>query len=367
MGWDSDADRFDEGSSDADSADTASKPARVLKRGEIIGAGSYGIVYSATTADGSAVAVKAPRTIARGDVPGLPMWLVRELAVMRALGDEAAGVVPCLDVVVNSRSMPLVVMPAYDADLATALRGRGATLTAAELGAVVRGVAAGLRTLHAAGVVHRDVKPQNVLLSASRCAVVIADLGTARRLHEDPVTGAATPIEHCCTLPYCALEGLLGIARYTTAVDVWSLAVLAWEAWLGWHPFGDCAAVLPALASVVRLVGWPPADSAWPAWREDIGAMHVIVPAAERVVLDRMRAAGDPAPPPKRRRVGSPSSPSAEPEQLWRAVPEDAAQLLASCLRVEPPLRPSAADILRSPMCAAADSADVRLLLLSRG
>jgi hypothetical protein len=87
---------------------------------------------------------------------------------------------------------------------------------------------------HAKGVVHRDVKPANVMLEqGDDVSVRLLDFGLAQIDHADTLTAAG---DVPGTLAYIAPERLRG-EEATGAADVWSVGVLLWEALAGRHPF----------------------------------------------------------------------------------------------------------------------------------
>jgi eukaryotic-like serine/threonine-protein kinase len=96
----------------------------------------------------------------------------------------------------------------------------------------VRDAADGLDFAHSRGVVHRDVKPQNLLFDGQG-RVVIADLGIARAAYEDSLTASG---ELLGTASYIAPEQAMGDAA-TAASDRYSLAVVAYELLTGRRPF----------------------------------------------------------------------------------------------------------------------------------
>ncbi|MGI8803831.1 MAG: serine/threonine-protein kinase, partial [Solirubrobacteraceae bacterium] len=89
---------------------------------------------------------------------------------------------------------------------------------------VLDGVAAALDAIHARGIVHRDVKPANILLGLEG-AVKLADLGIAVAADRTQITQAG---EILGTYSYMAPEQLNGAAA-TPAVDVYALAAVAFE------------------------------------------------------------------------------------------------------------------------------------------
>ena len=118
-----------------------------------------------------------------------------------------------------------------------------------------------LEHAHARGVIHRDVKPQNVMVLAEPAAgagfAKLADFGVAHVTSGDPLTRTGDVVG---TLAYMAPEQAEG-ARVTPACDVYSLALTLYEGWTGTNPVradGPAATArrlgrpLPSLAALRR-------------------------------------------------------------------------------------------------------------------
>jgi len=93
----------------------------------------------------------------------------------------------------------------------------------------------GLAHAHAAGILHRDVKPSNVLLmDGERVAACVLDFGLAQMADGAETLTEAGDVPG--TLAYISPERLAG-GEATPAADVWAVGVMLWEALAGRHPF----------------------------------------------------------------------------------------------------------------------------------
>ena len=130
-------------------------------------------------------------------------------------------------------------------------------------------LADGLAAVHAAGYIHRDVKPSNILLADGNTGVKVADLGTAVNIHR-PADAAAS----YGSLPYMSPEQVHG-APLTGATDIYSLGLVLIECLTGTPAFN-----LPQVESMVaRTVRSPEIPSALPAgWRSLLAAMTSLDP-----------------------------------------------------------------------------------------
>jgi serine/threonine protein kinase len=102
----------------------------------------------------------------------------------------------------------------------------GMALDPATVRSFMRQMLQGMAHAHACCVVHRDLKPQNVLVTSGR--VKIADFGLSRLAVPRPF-GPRPYTQEVVTLLYRAPELLLGDARYGKAIDVWSLGCILAE------------------------------------------------------------------------------------------------------------------------------------------
>ena len=134
------------------------------------------------------------------------------------------NLVSVYDVVLGEDGEQVIVMEYVEGETLRDALGRGSGLAVAEALRVIGGVGAGLDAIHRRGIVHRDVKPANILLGGSG-AVKLADLGIASAIDRTRITTDGAVLG---TFSYMAPEQLDG-ARPSAAVDVYALAAVAFE------------------------------------------------------------------------------------------------------------------------------------------
>lgn len=156
------------------------------------------------------------------------------------LGLEHPNVVSVRDLVVDGNDLALVMDLVRGTDLRTRL-DRDRRLAPEAAVAIVADIADGLAAAHAAGVVHRDVKPENVLLDmqgplgpGGSHPALLTDFGVAK-LIDSPRRTRATKI--IGTPDYLAPEIVEGLPP-RAAVDIYALATVLYELLAGFTPFG---------------------------------------------------------------------------------------------------------------------------------
>jgi serine/threonine-protein kinase len=139
---------------------------------------------------------------------------------------------------------PYYVMPFVNGESLRARLARKGTLSIGEALRVLREVADALCYAHEQGVVHRDVKPENILLS--RDHAVVADFGIAKALVASHTGDGAHPASNVMTdgslmgtPAYMAPEQAAGEAQIDHRADLYAWGVVAYELLAGRHPFRD--------------------------------------------------------------------------------------------------------------------------------
>ncbi|KAK9907460.1 hypothetical protein WJX75_004076 [Coccomyxa subellipsoidea] len=117
-----------------------------------------------------------------------------------------------------------------------------------------------LAHIHAMGVCHRDIKPQNLLVNTQTHELKLCDFGSAKVL----VKGEPN-ISYICSRYYRAPELIFGATDYTTAIDLWSVGCVMAELLLG-QPLFPGESGVDQLVEIIKVLGTPS--------REDIHAMN---------------------------------------------------------------------------------------------
>lgn len=203
---------------------------------ERAGAGGMGVVYRARDCRlDRFVALKLLARTAGGDPAALERH-IREARAASSLDHPNIGVVHDVGETADGR---LYIVMAWVEGETLEQRLRRGPLSVAEALSVARQLACALQAAHDAGIVHRDVKPGNVMLG-SNGAVRLLDFGVARLPGSDLTQAGATP----GTVGYMSPEQTRGEAVDPRS-DIWSLGVLLFEMLCGARPFrGDSEEVV---------------------------------------------------------------------------------------------------------------------------
>ncbi|MGW3496910.1 serine/threonine-protein kinase [Streptomyces sp. NPDC001020] len=203
---------------------------------QILGRGSAGTVWLGEGPEGP-VAIKLLREDLASDQELVGRFVQERTAL---LGLDHPNVVSVRDLVVDGNDLALVMDLVRGTDLRTRLE-RERRLAPEAAVAIVADVADGLAAAHAAGVVHRDVKPENVLLDmqgplgpGGAHPALLTDFGVAK-LIDSPRRTKTTKI--IGTPDYLAPEIVEGLPP-RAAVDIYALATVLYELLAGFTPFG---------------------------------------------------------------------------------------------------------------------------------
>ncbi|MEV6166131.1 serine/threonine-protein kinase [Streptomyces sp. NPDC052052] len=203
---------------------------------QILGRGSAGTVWLGDGPEGP-VAIKLLREDLASDQELVGRFVQERTAL---LGLDHPHVVAVRDLVVDGNDLALVMSLVRGTDLRTRL-DRERRLAPEAAVAIIADVADGLAAAHAAGVVHRDVKPENILLDmegpigpGGSHPALLTDFGVAKLIDTPRRTKASKIIG---TPDYLAPEIVEGLPP-RAAVDIYALATVLYELLAGFTPFG---------------------------------------------------------------------------------------------------------------------------------
>ncbi|KAL2525575.1 Cyclin-dependent kinase A-1 [Abeliophyllum distichum] len=255
---------------------------------EKIGEGTYGVVYKARDREtNETIALKKIRL--EHEDEGVPSTAIREISLLKEM--QHGNIVRLQDVVHSEKRLYLV-FEYLDLDLKKHMDtcpefSKDPRLVKMFLYQILRGIA----YCHSHRVLHRDLKPQNLLIDRRTNALKLADFGLARAFGI-PVR---TFTHEVVTLWYRAPEILLGSRHYSTPVDVWSVGCIFAEM-VNRRPLFPGDSEIDELFKIFRVMGTPNEDtwpgvsslpdfkSAFPKWpRKDLAT---VVPNLDAAGLD---------------------------------------------------------------------------------
>lgn len=279
----------------------------------VIGAGTYGKVFKAVHIyTKKEVALKRIRM--EGERDGFPVTAVREIKLLQHL--RSHNVVSLLEVMVEKNEC-FMVFEYLSHDLTGLINHPTFTLTAAHKKNLAKQMFEGLNYLHHRGILHRDIKAANILIS-NRGLLKFADFGLARFFSKSRQLDYTNRV---ITIWYRPPELLLGETRYGPSVDIWSAACVYIEMFTKKAVFPGEGGEISQLDKLYNCLGTP-TRAEWP----DI---------VEMPWFELLR------PTERKSRVF---------EDLYRDILSPAAlDLMAQIFRYDPAKRPTAEEILAHP------------------
>lgn len=274
---------------------------------EKIGEGTYGVVYKARDLQngGRIVALKKIRLEAEDE--GVPSTAIREISLLKEMNDP--NIVRLFNIVHADGHKLYLVFEFLDLDLKKYMEalpvaegGRGKALPEGSQDMQRLGLGKdmvkkfmaqlveGVRYCHSHRILHRDLKPQNLLIDRDG-NLKLADFGLARAFG----VPLRTYTHEVVTLWYRAPEILLGGRQYSTGVDMWSVGAIFAEMCTR-KPLFPGDSEIDEIFKIFKLLGtpdentWPGVTSfpdfkaTFPKWRRE--ATHKFVPTLEDAGID---------------------------------------------------------------------------------
>jgi serine/threonine protein kinase len=279
----------------------------------VIGAGTYGKVFKGIHVyTQRKVALKKIRM--EGEKDGFPITAVREIKLLQHLRNH--NVVSLLEVMVEKNEC-FMVFEYLSHDLTGLINHPTFDLTLAHKKDLSKQMFEGLNYLHHRGVLHRDIKAANILIS-NRGLLKYADFGLARFFSKSRQLDYTNRV---ITIWYRPPELLLGETRYGPAVDVWSAACVCMEMFTKKAVFPGEGGELSQMEKLYNALGTP-TKAEWPDL-VDMPWFHLMRPKE------------------RKKRVFE--------DQYRDILSSGAMDLISSIFRYDPAQRPSAEDVLKHP------------------
>jgi cyclin-dependent kinase len=263
------------------SAATA-KPKRAKKEDRYqkiskIGKGTYGVVHKARDLDTDTL-VALKQIHPESEDEGIPSTAIREISLLKELNHP--NVVNLRDLL-HSESALVLVFEYVDMDLKAWMDQVGGALSVDQAKSFLMQLLRGLAYCHDKHVLHRDLKPQNLLISKAG-ELKLADFGLARAFGTVPVRGFSHEV---VTLWYRAPDVLLGSTHYSTPIDIWSAGCILAEMVNGRALFPGSSAT-DQLQKIFKIMGTPtpeifPGLTELPDWETQVGPAQVAQPLSK--------------------------------------------------------------------------------------
>jgi len=216
-----------------------------------LGEGTYGVVYKARDkSTGNIVALKRIRI--ESPEEGVPSTTIREITILKELNHE--NIVRLYDVIHEENKLTLV-FEYVDQDLKKYMDNHGSRVEKELMKSFLYQLLKGIAVVHDHKVLHRDLKPQNLLIS-KKGIMKLADFGLARAFGI-PVRGYSSEV---VTLWYRPPDVLLGSKKYSTEIDIWSAGCIFGEMATG-KPLFPGNSAQSQLQKIFKALGTPTVET----------------------------------------------------------------------------------------------------------
>ncbi|KAB8274486.1 kinase-like domain-containing protein [Aspergillus minisclerotigenes] len=232
----------------------ASAPHASFQQLEKLGEGTYATVFKGrNNQTGEMVALKE---IHLDTEEGTPSTAIREISLMKELQHE--NILSLYDVV-HTENKLMLVFEYMDKDLKRYMDtyGNRGQLEPGLIKSFVYQLLRGVAHCHENRILHRDLKPQNLLIN-TKGQLKLADFGLARAFGI-PVNTFSNEV---VTLWYRAPDVLLGSRSYNTSIDIWSIGCILAEMYTG-RPLFPGTTNEDQLLKIFRVMGTP-SEISWP-------------------------------------------------------------------------------------------------------
>ncbi|XP_043469276.1 cyclin-dependent-like kinase 5 isoform X1 [Leptopilina heterotoma] len=221
---------------------------------EKIGEGTYGTVFKAKNRETHEI-VALKRVRLDDDDEGVPSSALREICLLKELKHK--NIVRLYDVLHNDKKLTLV-FEHCDQDLKKYFDSLNGEIDLDVVKSFLYQLLRGLAFCHSRNVLHRDLKPQNLLINKNG-ELKLADFGLARAFGIPVKCYSAEVV----TLWYRPPDVLFGAKLYTTSIDMWSAGCIFAELANAGRPLFPGSDVDDQLKRIFKMLGTP-TEETWP-------------------------------------------------------------------------------------------------------
>jgi len=212
-----------------------------------LGEGTYGVVYKAYNTN--TMQTVALKIIQLESEEGVPCTAIREIGLLRELNHP--NIVRLEETITDDTSITLV-FEYCDLDLKMYLDQNGGVISTTIMKKFLYQLLRGVEHCHSMQFLHRDVKPQNLLINLETLQLKIADFGLGTAL-PGPSRQYSNEV---VTLWYRPPDVLLGSLSYTKSIDMWSIGCVFAEMALG-RPLFPGVNTKDQLKKIFKVLGTP--------------------------------------------------------------------------------------------------------------
>lgn len=232
---------------------------------EMIGEGTYGVVYKVKDIKSNKLfAIKKIRL--QVDEEGTPSTAIREISLLMELNH--VNIVKLVDVIHTNTKLTLV-FEYLDTDLKKLMTLKENVLNESTIKSFLYQLLRGVHYIHKKKILHRDLKPQNLLISEENI-LKIADFGLARSFS----VSSKNYTHEVITLWYRPPDVLIGCKNYDINIDMWSIGCIFVEMLLG-YPIFSGSSEAEQVIEILKVIGIPsyedyPEFRTYPEYKEEM-------------------------------------------------------------------------------------------------
>jgi serine/threonine protein kinase len=205
---------------------TGTSGKKIVCSKKLLGKGSFSKVYAGEMSVPVAIKKIVWDHMTPEKVESTKKYIESEIDIMKSLSHT--NIVNLMDVVWKDEQLFLVLEQCEGGDLKKFLKGRPLKEKYAKF--YLKQLADGLKYLRSFNITHRDLKPQNLLLTNNNKTLKITDFGFAK------IVGSEALAETMCGSPLYMAPEIMENTPYTTKADLWSVGIIMYEILFAKYP-----------------------------------------------------------------------------------------------------------------------------------